>query len=120
MTITREQLELAALASGHKIYGWCVLCDDRIAYADIGPEESVAWRPHTDIADAARLALKLLIGVDPYPGETHAYTMRQANNNAPWHYFAEHNGTEPDKERAYCHAITLCAAEIGRRMKGGA
>ena len=30
-----------------------------------------------------------------------------------------HDGTQPDKERAYCVAVTICAAEIGRRMREG-
>lgn len=111
--ITREQLGLAALAGGHKIYVWCVLCGDQIAYADIGPEESVAWRPHTDIADAARLALMLHMLVDVSPRDVRVLGAIKSIS-------LRHDGTQPDKERAYCEAVTMCAAEIGRQMKGGA
>ena len=116
MTITREHLELAALAAGHKIYGWCVLCDDRIAYADIGPEESVAWRPHLDGGDAAQLAARLNIQVVMTP------VAALAGRPDEWRkYHAWHDGTEPDKMRAWRGAVVLCAAAVGERMrKGGA
>ena len=31
-----------------------------------------------------------------------------------------HDGTEPDKLRAWREAVVLCAAAVGERMKGGA
>jgi len=116
--ITRETLELAALAAGHKIYGWCVLCDDRIAYADIGPEESVAWRPHLDGGDAARLAVRLNFwaAVD---GRA-AFVAQDEDEPNAVRVVVKHDGTEPDKLMAWREAVVLCAAAVGEWMKGGA
>ncbi len=109
--ITREHLELAALAAGHTIYGWCALCDDRISYADIGPDESVAWRPHLDDGDAARLAV--LLRMDIRWGADWVAALRGQID-----VIRSHDGTEPDKLRAWREAVTLCAAAVGERMRG--
>ena len=108
--ITRETLELAALAAGHKIYGWCLLCEGRIAYADIGPEDAVEWRPHLDDGDAARLADKLLMYVDSRGTAVQARVV-----GAEWHR-VERDGNPS----AWREAVVLCAAAVGERMKGGA
>ena len=59
MTITREHLELAALAAGHTIYGWCTG-----PIPLIGEHEREMWRPHLDDGDAVRLAVRLEMVVD--------------------------------------------------------
>ena len=124
-TITRETLELAALAAGHTVYGWYQPTGEGADFADIGPDECVAWAPHTDIADAARLAVRCrfwvrigyaAVGVVDLDG----------------HLIAQvpHSDADADAERAYCEAVTLGAAhegrwirdnraEIGRRMREG-
>lgn len=63
MTITREDLEMAALAAGHEVVrteaemhgcdGVSTICAGVMLR---GVQD--AWRPHTDIADAARLAVR--------------------------------------------------------------
>lgn len=119
MTITRETLELAALAAGYEVV--CTEaemhgCDDASTiYTGVmlrGVQS--AWRPHTDIADAARLALRLEMEIEHPPGRVVA----RYGEHAAW-AVRRHDGTQPDKERAYCEAVTLCAAEIGRRMREG-
>lgn len=118
MTITREHLELAALAAGHTIYGWCVLCDDRISYADIGPDESVAWRPHIDDGDAARLAVRLQIDAAFGHHIKHKVYASRSTAFPSCPVSAAHDGTEPDKLRAWREAVTLCAAAVGERVRG--
>jgi hypothetical protein len=116
--ITRETLELAALAAGHKIYGWCVLCNDRIAYADIGPEESVAWRPHLDDGDTARLAARLHITSCVNQDCAEAWLGDCSMPVSVTLVEVAHDGTDPDKLRAWREAVVLCAAAVGGRMRG--
>ena len=107
MTITGETLELAALAAGLTYLGdhWSSL-----ARASDGVWQS--WRPHTDIADAARLAVRLRMEA--------AIRAWHASAACGAHMVtAQHDGTDADAERAYCVAVTICAAEIGRRMREG-
>lgn len=68
------------------------------------------WRPHTDIADAARLADKYRMYVDSrgtavqarlYPGDQWTRVERDGNPHA------------------WCEAVTLCLAAEGRRMREG-
>ena len=96
--ITREHLELAALAAG-------------MTYKGDG-----VWRPHTDIADAARLAISLKadVAVDDDDAMATTYISKISKT-----VLIAHDGTKPGRERAYCEAVTLCAAEIGRRMREG-
>lgn len=107
MTITREQLELAALAAGKRV---AMAAIGRNEFDAIDADTLTVWRPHTDIGDAARLALQLGMWVNRGMASA-CYQMRGIER------IADHDGTQPDMERAYCEAITLCAAEIGRRMK---
>ena len=117
--MTREDLELAALAAGHTVYGWYQPTGEGADFADIGPDECVAWAPHTDIADAARLAVRLDISVDIDGSTAFAHVDGYDEMDDCGYGSAEHDGTEADKERAYCEAITICAAAIGRRMGEG-
>ena len=121
MTITRETLELAALAAGHEVvrteaemHG----CDEvSTIYTGVmlrGVQD--AWRPHTDITDAARLAVQLGFAVKSSTNQpfVHAWSFGEE-----FHTRSIHDGTELDKQRAYCEAVTLCAAAIGREMREG-
>lgn len=108
MTITREHLELAALAGGLPVQE---ACDGYLTIRMDDFRSGYSWRPHTDIADAARLALMLKIDVVPLRPFVIARPKRGSDK------LVYHDSTQPDMERAYCHAITLCAAEIGRRTK---
>lgn len=112
-TITREILELAALAAGCLIEPGLPPQVLARTYRDGDKVTEVyrEWRPHTDIADAARLAVRLGMLVDVDEDDVHAMSQRGAR--------VDHDRTEPDKLRAYCEAITLCAAEVGRRMREG-
>ena len=110
--ITREQLELAALAAGHTI-GWGeeTPCQPHVAYVwNADGKTSRWWRPHLDDGDAARLAVRLGLTIEIGSMVVVAY---------PFH--VAHDGTEPDKLRAWREAVVLCAAAVGEWMrKGGA
>ena len=110
--ITREQLELAALAAGMTPVR---MDDDGIGL--LVAEQSNPWRPHTDIADAARLAVRLDLwaAVDT----TIAFAAQDPDATPSECCHVHHDGTDDDKECAYCEAVTLCAAAIGRRMREG-
>lgn len=111
-TITIEHLELAALAAGKRVAAGYVTAHDNLTAIVL--ESGEEWRPHTDIAEAARLAVRLLLEVTIYEDQVIARSLL----NDEWTE-ASHDGTEPDKLRAWCEAVTLCAAEIGRRMREG-
>lgn len=110
MTITREHLELAALAAG-------IGRDEGGMYVSTtgGP---INWRPHTDPGDAARLAVRLQMTVAhldaPIPRWAADHDSLDVVNTCT------HDGTEPDKLRAWREAVVLCAAAVGERMRGGA
>lgn len=116
--ITREHLELAALAAGHFVDPGLPPQVLVRTYRD--GDETIEvyreWRPHTDIADAARLAVRLGIIVQPQLEHDvcHAWPTGSRGLRVDARQRIRHDGTEPDKLRAYCEAITLCAAEIGR------
>lgn len=105
MTITRETLELAALAGG-------VSRDEGGMYVS-ATGLPINWRPHTDIGDAARLAVRLQMCVNIRAAWVTAIPPMSCDLPVS----VEHDGTQADAERAYCEAVTLCAAEIGRKMK---
>ena len=108
MSITRDDLELAALAAGHLIHGmYFDPGEDCPAFADIGPEECLAWAPHTVPSDAARLAVSLLMRVATDVCSVSATTGVTA-------VVVEHSGMESDALRAWCEAIVLCAAGAER------
>lgn len=111
--ITRKHLEDAALAAGHEVYGWCVGDSGVTYYADIGPYESVSWRPHLDDADAFRLAVEMLMYVD------HRGTGATARTIPNSLVRVDHDGTPSDSARAAREAVVLCAAEVGKRMREG-
>ena len=107
-TITQEHLELAALAAGHEIDA--TMQTDSGGLCIVGSDDD--WMPHADIADAARLAASLQMRiiwlhdwVSAVKGSVDA--------------IRSHDGTQSSKERAYCEAVTLCAAQIGRKMREG-
>ena len=108
-TITREHLELAALAAGieltYRHSSGAYYYDD----PETGREE---WRPHTDIADAARLADSLGMRVS-HPKHVGDGVLVEADGVVPVTVFRS------DRTRQYCEAVTLCAAEIGRQMRKG-
>jgi hypothetical protein len=119
-TITREHLELAALAAGHKVYGWCVGDGGITYYADIGPDESISWRPHLDDGDAARLAVRLRLTTefeaDDGPGDVGVYCYRDGRvlcRAETWH-----DGTETDKLRAW-RARGIIAPTVKRSRRAG-
>lgn len=112
--ITREHLELAALAAGHTI-GWGeeTPCQPHVAYIwNADGKTSRWWRPHLDDGDAARLAGQLGIAVQPLVSYESVTAWR-----GPIVARAKHEGTEPDKMRAWREAVTLCAAAVGERMR---
>lgn len=113
MTITREHIEMAALAAGHEIV--CTEaemhgCEERSAvYAGVmlrGVQEP--WRPHIDDGDAARLADKLLMYVDSRGTAVQARVV-----GAEWHRVKRDGNTS-----AWREAVVLCAAAVGERMRG--
>lgn len=105
--INRDCLELAALAAGMTYQGsqWSSL-----AMAGDGVWRS--WRPHADIADAARLADLLGMRVS-HPRHVGDGVLIEADGIVPLTVYRH------DRTRQYCEAITLCAAAIGRQMRDG-
>lgn len=115
--ITRETLELAALAAG----GALALGTERVRTGETwdewewrGPLSIVingrCLRPHLDDGDAARLADKLLMYV-----ESRGTAVQARVVGAEWHRVARDGNTS-----AWREAVVLCAADAGKRMKGGA
>ena len=98
--ITREHLELAALAAG-------IGRDEGGMYVSPtgGP---INWRPHLDDGDAARLADKLLMYVDSRGTAVQARVV-----GAEWHRVARDGNPS-----AWREAVVLCAAAVGERMRG--
>ena len=110
--ITSKTLDLAALAAGMTPVR---MSDDGRAL--LVADQAEPWRPHTDIAEAARLAVGLDISVDIDGSTAFAHVDGYEDMDDCGYGSAEHDGTEPDKLRAWCEAVTLCAATIGLRMK---
>jgi hypothetical protein len=104
--ITRETLELAALAAGMIPAEFA----GNVNYLDGVLDR---WRPHLDDGDAARLAVRLSVMMDAdQSGYCHAiHGLVDTISIA-------HDGTEPDKLRAWREAAVLCAAAVGERMRG--
>ena len=112
MTVTREHLELAALAAGKRIIMAPI---GRDTFEALDVDTLMAWRPHLDDGDAARMAVRLDMDVAMYRSHVSATHGSLSSWIRP-----KHDGTEPDKLRAWREAVTLCAAAVGERMKGGA
>lgn len=113
MTITRETLELAALAAGKRVV-MAPISRDTFDALDI--DTLTAWRPHLDDGDAARLAVRLMMMTDVTGLFVEAYGSERYTNQR-----VRHDGTEPDKLRAWREAVVKCAAAVGERVqKGGA
>lgn len=74
-------------------------------------EQAEPWRPHTGIADAARLAARIRAA----SWHRRHYVRAQVRGHEM--IYVEHDGSDAGRERAYCEAVTLCAAAIGRRMR---
>lgn len=120
--ITRETLELAALAAGHD-----VACTEAAFHGTDDPVNLYGgglllcglqdpWRPNLDDGDAMKLAVRLNMMVDTTGAVVEAYGPERYTNKR-----VAHDGTEPDKLRAWREAVVLCAAAVGERMqKGGA
>ena len=75
-------------------------------------EQAEPWCPHTDIVEAVRLALHMNIDVRHYTGKLVA----SSDKHLAWGV-ERHDGAPPDKVRAYCEAVTICAAEVGKWMR---
>ena len=107
-TITREHLELAALAAGMTPVR---MSDDGRGL--LVAEQANPWRPHTDIADAARMAVHIDALVRVLPLRVEAVVIR---DRMLFVKSVPHDGTQASKEFAWRSAITLVAADIGRKM----
>lgn len=108
--ITREHLELAALAAGHTITSFEPVGPRGALVAMLGVNAAgygIHWRPHLDDGDAARLAVRLGLTIEIGSRIVVAFPCHVA-----------HDGTEPDKLRAWREAVVLCAAAVGERMRG--
>ena len=120
--ITREHLELAALAAGIRpdrsrksgaLSGFDGFDITGALVTDW--HNGVTWRPHLDDGDAARLAAEVGMKI---------IAPKHSGDGA----FAEPlDGRSPsvtvyrkDRAEQMRHAIVLCAAAVGERMKGGA
>lgn len=123
MTITREHLELAALAAG--IF-W-----DSVAQGGIDPRKPMPlgdgcepdgnggwWEPHLDDGDAARLAVAVGIITQPQISVPVVNAWMTGWKYQGVREHVRHDGTEPDKLRAWREALVLCAAAVGERMRG--
>lgn len=112
MTITRNELELAALAAGIKLEYRHT--SDAYYYDDpeTGREE---WRPHTDTNNAVRLAgqLRMAINFSSYYPHVDAWRNVRCNDARR----AAHDGSESEIALAFCEAVVLCAAAAGERLQ---
>lgn len=110
--ITRENLELAALA-----YGIDESWTGNAAYMK---GMLSTWRPRLDDGDAARLAVAVGIITQPQISVPVVNAWMTGWKYQGVREHVRHDGTEPDKLRAWREAVVLCAAAVGDRMKGGA
>ena len=119
--ITRETLELAALAAGHD-----VVCTEAAFHGTDDPVKLYggglflrglqgAWRPHLDDGDAARLAVRMEITTEHW---TYPPRFVARHHSLDYVHSRIHDGTELDKLRAWREAVVLCAAAVGERMRG--
>lgn len=114
MPITREQLEPAALAAGMPDHDWIYADDGMICIDSDGDQEGGPWRPHLDDGDAARLAVRLSMSIDI---DDDGGLWCHALHSTVKPISVGHDGTEPDKLRAWREAVVLCAAAVGERMR---
>lgn len=117
--ITREHLELAALAAG--ITGFVETADRTPCHSlwinsDVGG--GFYWDPHKCTGSAARLAVRLQIDTAFGHHITHKVYASRSTAFPSCPVSAAHDGTEPDKLRAWREAVVLCAAAVGERMRG--
>jgi hypothetical protein len=116
--ITREDLENAAFAVGlPRIAAGYVAYHDELT--SIVLESGEEWHPHTDRGQAAMLAVKMRMCVDVAGGRDDGEVIAFIDHKHPRMptQGASHDGTDAGAERAYCEAITLCAAVEGKRMR---
>lgn len=106
--ITRETLELAALAAGHMV-DIDRSFDDWLAIVG----GTAVWCPQINTLDAARLSLHMGMTVEVTDFDVCAALYRDRSAHTE-----KHDGTQASKERAYCESITQLAAAIGRKKKG--
>jgi hypothetical protein len=109
--ITRETLELAALAAGLSVaVGYVPAHDDLTA---IVPESGEEWRPHLDDGDAMRLAVAVGMNITApkYRGDG-ASAEPLAGRSASVTVYRK------DSAEQMRLAIVLCAAAVGERMRG--
>lgn len=104
--ITPDDLKIAALAAD--------LTPVRMGDYGIGllvAEQAEPWRPHTDPVSALLLASKIRARAS---FEQRGEVVVSCGSGAIFHA-VEHDGTKKDSLRAWCEAVTLCAASLGRR-----
>ena len=112
-TITPDDLKMAALAAG-------MTCRDDLwgcAHIQIDDRLWRPWSPHTDIGEAARLAVRLNISIHIDGSTAFAHVAGYDEMDDCGYGYGDHDGTEPDKIRAWCEAVTLCAASLRRQMR---
>lgn len=112
--ITLEDLENAAFAVGMLAVR---MSDDGSGLCPYGMQD--VWSPHTDRGQAAMLAVKMRMCVDVQGGRDDGEVIAFIDHKHPRMptQGASHDGTDAGAERAYCEAITLCAAVEGKRMR---
>ena len=79
-------------------------------------EQAEPWRPHTDIAVAARLAVHIDALVRVLPLRVEAVVIRDRRLSVK---SVQHDGTKASKECGWRSAVTLVAADIGRWLLDG-
>ena len=89
--ITKETLEMAALAAGRRI---AIAPTGRDTFDAIDADAMMAWRPHTDPGDAARLAVRLDMQVE----SSHGWMCATVAGWMDWGR-SQHDGTEPGSAR---------------------
>lgn len=121
--ITRQHLEDAARAAGYE-----VACTEAAFHGTDDPVKLYGgglmlrgvqepWRPHLDDGDAARLAVRVGIITQPQISVpvVNAWMTGWKHQGVRGH--VRHDGTEPDKLRAWREAVVMCAAAVGERMR---
>ena len=116
--ITREDLENAAFAVGMPLRVVGAKVATYALHPDRDGVDSICcmsqWNPHTDDGDTARLAVRMGMLTEVTGLVAEAYGPERYTNQR-----IAHDGTEPDKMRAWREAVTLCAAAVGERMREG-
>lgn len=107
----RELLELAAKAAGIDLsrYEW-----ENDAFWKFAGDATRRWNPLTDDGDALRLAVKLRLEVQCYPGMAGVIYDDGSIEGA---YLQQNPEPDQNDEQATRRAIVRAAADIGRGME---